>query len=164
MGLGCAGASQVCPLFLGPLVLGGCGGTQISTFLCLWCVKSRAGVEPSEGGSVQGARCHSCSFTPLGSPCSLQFLVQSGPCHGSAPGFPCALGWAGASPGLRFIQAQACAIPRGDPGHGGGISTCLWCLQTTASCPSAPGCPPPCHHCRLPLAITRCPLTLAIPP
>lgn len=91
LGRGCAAASQVCPLFLGPLVLGRCGGTLSSTFLWLWCEKSCAGVEPF-GGPVQGDGCHSCSFTPLGSPCSLQLLVQSGPCRGSAPGLPCALG------------------------------------------------------------------------
>lgn len=63
----------------------------------------------------------------LGAPCSLQLLVQSGPCHGPAPGFPCALGWAGAPPGMRLIHthAQACAIPRSDPSCGGEISPCL---------------------------------------
>lgn len=68
----------------------------------------------------------------------------AGPCCGSAPWLPPPPRVGGSIPEDEVEHVCACtvtsAIPRSDPSPGEGISTYLWCLQTTAGS-SAAGCP-----------------------
>lgn len=161
LGRGCADASQVCPLFLGPLLLGGCGGTLSSTFLWLWCEKSCLYRGSCTGCWVPRLLLHSpgLSLQP-----SAPHTVWAMPWICSY--FPRALGWAGASLGMRLIHMQVCTShsqegpwPWGRdfhllvvPSHHCWLPQCSWVSFLPATL------------CRVPLAITQCPLAVAIPP